>query len=258
VLRRPHPPPQTFVEWATTEAVEEGADAEFRVPGAALALALVFKYGGRDVLLPLADRVLAAAVHLASSPRAARSVLVRKLVVRVAARVGLAYLPPRVAAWRYQRGSRSLLQNLQAPSGAAAVTSAGGGVGDNANDAGVAAAAAAAEMDRELTEPLLDHVESVVEQLLLGLRDKDTVVRWAAAKGVGRVTMRLPKSLADDVVHAVLQLFNPVEGDGAWHGGCLAVAELARRGLLLPKRLFQVCITVVVKHGTHVPLFENT
>jgi hypothetical protein len=59
------------------------------------------------------------------------------------------------------------------------------------------------------------HPQTVVEQLLLGLRDKDTVVRWAAAKGVGRVTMRLPKSLADDVVHAVLQLFNPVEGDGA-------------------------------------------
>jgi hypothetical protein len=60
--------------------------------------------------------------------------------------------------------------------------------------------------------------------MLNGLRDKDTIVRWSAAKGIGRITGRLPKSLGDDVVGSVLELFSIGEGDGAWHGGCLALA----------------------------------
>lgn len=46
-------------------------------------------------------------------------------------------------------------------------------------------------------------VEEVVEQLLTALRDKDTIVRWSAAKGVGRVTGCLPKELADEIVEQV-------------------------------------------------------
>ena len=80
----------------------------------------------------------------------------------------------------------------------------------------------------------------------MGLRDRDTIVRWSAAKGIGRITSRLPKDLADDVVAAVFELFSESEGDGAWHGGCLAMAELARRGLLLPFRLPEA-VPVVVK-----------
>ncbi len=59
----------------------------------------------------------------------------------------------------------------------------------------------------------------LADMLLNGLRDKDTVVRWSSAKGIGRITGRLPKDFADDVVAAVLQLLRPEEGDSAWHGG---------------------------------------
>jgi tubulin-specific chaperone D len=82
-----------------------------------------------------------------------------------------------------------------------------------------------------------DIVEQVVESLLRALRHRDTVVRWSAAKGVGRITGRLPREHAEDVVQAVVDLFTSpsmARADSAWHGGCLALAELARRGLILP------------------------
>ena len=39
----------------------------------------------------------------------------------------------------------------------------------------------------------LEELEEVIELLLRGLRDSATVVRWSAAKGLGRVTARLSK-----------------------------------------------------------------
>ena len=51
-----------------------------------------------------------------------------------------------------------------------------------------------------------DEIEEVIEYLLEGLRSVETVIRWSAAKGIGRVTGRLPKELADDVVASLLQL----------------------------------------------------
>lgn len=52
-------------------------------------------------------------------------------------------------------------------------------------------------------------MEEVVERLLGALRDKDTVVRWSGAKGIGRVTGCLPQELADEIVAQVLDLFRP-------------------------------------------------
>ena len=68
----------------------------------------------------------------------------------------------------------------------------------------------------------------------------DALHSWSAAKGLGRVTSRLPRELADDVVASVLALFTLAETDGAWQGACLTLGELGRRGLLLPERLASV------------------
>jgi len=80
-------------------------------------------------------------------------------------------------------------------------------------------------------------IEQILDMLLSLLKDKDTVVRWSAAKGIGRVTNRLPENYGDEVVESLLGGFSEREESGTWHGGCLALAELARRGLLLPARL---------------------
>lgn len=82
-----------------------------------------------------------------------------------------------------------------------------------------------------------DQLEFIVQYHLEHLKDEDSVVRWTAAKGIGRITGRLTKDYADQIVEQLLGLFDENEGDSAWHGGCLALAELCRRGLLLPERL---------------------
>src|SRR6185295_626454 len=82
-----------------------------------------------------------------------------------------------------------------------------------------------------------EHLENIIDFLVQSLKDKDTVVRWSAAKGIGRITHRLDKDMADEIVNTILRLFSAHEGDSSWHGGCLAVGELSRRGLLLPERL---------------------
>ena len=80
-------------------------------------------------------------------------------------------------------------------------------------------------------------LEFIIQFLLDGLRDDDSIVRWTAAKGIGRITMRLSADFADQIVGQLTDLFGPSETDSSWHGGCLALAELCRRGLLLPARL---------------------
>lgn len=82
------------------------------------------------------------------------------------------------------------------------------------------------EEDEEFDVP--EELEEVVNELIEGLRHSDLVVRWSAAKGLGRLTVRLPKELGDDVVGSVLGVMNAREVPHAWHGGCLALAELGK------------------------------
>lgn len=225
-----------FLDWSLT-TVSETSDLSVNdimvLDGALQSLAKLFKHGKRDDLLKYAPTVLQCLEkkRLSDSNQA----MLRKLCVKLTQRLGLTFLKPRLASWRYQRGSRSLAANLsmsQTPAVAAAVTP---------------------EMETQEQEEDYDipeEVETVIEHLLVGLKDKETIVRWSAAKGIGRVTGRLPKELADEVVGSVLDCLSFQETDNSWHGGCLALAELGRRGLLLPSRLADV-VPLIIKSLTY-------
>lgn len=62
----------------------------------------------------------------------------------------------------------------------------------------------------------IEQLENLIDFLIENLRDKDTVVRWSAAKGIGRITGRLDLDMADDVVSAILSLFSPNESEATW------------------------------------------
>ncbi|KAK7112957.1 hypothetical protein V1264_012329 [Littorina saxatilis] len=201
------------------------------IVGSLSTIALLFKHGKREELLPYAPTVLSAVSKCDFMER--NNSLLRKTTTKVIQRLGLIFLKARVAAWRYKRGSRSLAENLKT-----------GNVGNATTSSASGPSAQEEEEEEEFEVP--EETEEVIGQLLGCLKDKDTVVRWSAAKGVGRVTGRLPKELANEVVGSVLELFSYQETDGAWHGGCLTLAELGRRGLLLPERLKDV-VPVVLK-----------
>ncbi|BEJ12462.1 hypothetical protein CspHIS471_0209220 [Cutaneotrichosporon sp. HIS471] len=112
----------------------------------------------------------------------------------------------------------------------------------------------------------MDGVEDVLDDLMTALSDKDTIVRYSAAKYLARIAALLPHEFAEEIAAATVGLFAGTEdepvletsfgavvdpggsaagrgamglggteasrGEARWHGVCLAVAELARRGLL--------------------------
>ncbi|NXA51624.1 TBCD protein, partial [Nothocercus julius] len=189
------------------------------------ALAQLFKHGRREDCLPYAPTVLECLDNCRLSE--SNQMVLRKLGMKLVQRLGLTFVKPKVAKWRYQRGSRSLAANLQAQS-----------LGVQ-NQKMTTAAAVEAGDEEEYDIP--GEIENVVEQLLVGLKDKDTIVRWSAAKGYGRLVLT-QTCLSSKISFQ--------ETDNAWHGGCLALAELGRRGLLLPSRIADV-VPVILKALTY-------
>lgn len=180
----------------------------------------VLKRGDRDKIISFVPQILESVEELLSSSK--RS-LERKMLCKLCQRAGLVLLPPREASWRYSRGLRTLLP--QSSGTATAVVVETTTVHSN-------------ETDEEEAFAIPDEVEDIVGNLLKFLVDEDTIVRWSAAKGLGRVCMRVSKLFGADIVNAVLELFDAEEQtDVVWHGACLALAELSRRGLILPEML---------------------
>lgn len=193
-------------------------------------VAAILKLGKRDDILPYADRLLQWIV--ACNYKGSTDFLRHKHSIKIIQRIGMIYLKPVIASWRYKRGLRSLAVNLSGQN-----LENLNGADDNLSD-------------DEIYIP--DQIAEVIEELLQGLRSPSSDIRWSAAKGLGRVTGRLPKDFGDDVIGSIIEIFNPLENHEAWHGACLAIAELSRRGLLLPYRLQEM-----VPHLTEALFYDE-
>jgi len=244
----------SFFDWAGRAlkglVSNDRQELSFLIPGVLRALAGIYKSGARDVLLAHAERTWRDVSETFQSEYAKSSTLVRQLSVKLATRVGLVFMKPRVVSWRYNRGSRCLQDNLTS---AEKKPNSDGAAGNSQTSTSIASGVAS-QGDSDFVD---EAVDDIVEMFLVGLRDTDTVVRWSAAKGLGRIASRLPRDFGDEVVGAVLECLSITESDSTWHGACLALAELARRGLLLPSRLAETIPLVVealtydVRRGPH-------
>ncbi|KYQ91012.1 tubulin folding cofactor D [Tieghemostelium lacteum] len=150
----------------------------------------------------------------------------KKLYVKLLQRIALIMLPSISSTWRYQKLIKPLLlsssKQLYQPNTESSLP--------------------LTDSDPSTSIPV--EIDVIIEIVLTELKNKDTIVRWTCSKGIGRIVNYLPKEMGDQVIDYILEMFEGNENldadPSSWHGGCLALAELSRRGLLLPERLDQI------------------
>lgn len=151
-----------FLEWGLEHLRSEDAHSiqgAFLTSGVLSAFAGIFKLGRRDDLLPYASNLFKAVhkINLAANP----STTSRKLNSKLVQRIGTVFLPPRLAPWRYQRGKRTLLQNMRTDVASTSASAPQQGMSEQVDD------------DYEIPEEM----EEILDILLTALKDRDTVVR---------------------------------------------------------------------------------
>uniref|UniRef100_A0A095A0C1 Tubulin-specific chaperone D n=1 Tax=Schistosoma haematobium TaxID=6185 RepID=A0A095A0C1_SCHHA len=224
---------------------------EKRVCGTLRSIANICKLGSRAELLPYASDLLGAVLQLPGD--SSKGILLCRLETKVLQRICLLFCPPINTTWQYQRGCRSLQDNLESllmnhdnkdSLVSAKVADHSLYTGFQNNISSDISGYCSLTMNYELSNT--DEVAEVIDKLISALRSQFTGVRWSAAKGIGRICSRLSSSMVNDVLSAVLSLCTKLEPYTAWHGACLALAELGRRSLLLPSKLPEV-IPVVLR-----------
>lgn len=205
------------------EAKWSAGQLDERTINVLLALAMIFKLARRDVVMKYAPSIMDLLTEKAFFT--CGNFLIRRLAVKLSQRIALSFLPKNLAPWRHLRSVKKLSQSL------------------GQNGALSEAAFPDAQENDALDVPEI--VEEVIDKLLGGLAAHSYEVRYSAAKGIGRVASRLPKDLASEIVSSVFASLENRDDQELLHGGCLALAELGRRGTLLPEQLPKVVATVL-------------
>ena len=189
----------------------------FRMLGWVLSLFEIFKNAQAKDLEKYIDKILKLLTY--EFPKTIESSgIFRKNLTKLIQRVGLVFLKPRPQNWRYHQTLKTALSKNNEE------------IEEKNNQMEIEED----ELDYEINSSAL---ESILDFLLNHLSDKEYIVRWSAAKGVGRICERLTKSMVEDIFHSLFDLFSDDENEFAWHGACLCIAELCKRGMILPERL---------------------
>lgn len=188
-----------------------------------LTLAMIFRIARRDAVMKHAQSImdLLTEKELFTS----KHFVIRRLAVKLSQRIALSFLPKNLAPWRHLRSVKKLSQSL----------------GEN----GAMSEAAFPDAEENDACDVPEIVEEVIDKLLEALAANCITIRYSAAKGIGRIASRLPKDLASEIVSSVFTSLENRDDFALLHGGCLTLAELGRRGTLLPEQLPKVVATVL-------------
>ena len=76
-----------------------------KATGVLISLSSVYKYGQRDYLMKAAPKLVPVCEMLmGGKSRFSSNAVIRKLCIKLVQRLGLSFLKPKVAKWRYKRG----------------------------------------------------------------------------------------------------------------------------------------------------------
>jgi hypothetical protein len=259
----------------SVSATKQTSSSLFKLIGILQTLAAILSSGAREMIEKVATRILTMTIRLFQDhPLLDQNSLLRKMCVKVIQRCGMILLKPRTKK-SFGIALRSLQDTIVRKAKVTLTFDNDLKMNDdlaNEEDDDVSFLSLGHSPSPPLKCDVDESVESVIESLLSAIQDKDTIVRWSAAKGIGRICSRLSNSLSNQVIDSMLGLvdfsFDDAETEdelkfvtfdengpspNSWHGICLALAEITRRGLLNLDQIFKLIPLLVKVFSAAVP-----
>ncbi|PWN32854.1 ARM repeat-containing protein [Meira miltonrushii] len=229
---------RNFLRWSRTSILPPSSPSTFLVTGILQTWCTIVKIASVEALLPLIEAIRSLLTLYSSDEEEAADAsggsefvmatslrdnsIVNKFKAKMACRLGLKILKPRKRA------------NVLPPAMLMF---------------GTESQERAVEKDFG-EEDVPEEVDRYIALLIDALQDKDTIVRYSAAKGISRICSRLPNTFIEQIGDEITGLFainvaNIMSAkedlsnvsEFTWQGCCIALAELARRGLLSAETL---------------------
>lgn len=82
-----------------------------------------------------------------------------------------------------------------------------------------------------------ENLEEIIDMLVDGLSEKETLVREKASKGLGKISGRLSQDMVLDILDYITAL---TPSPQTAHAVCLTIAEFIRRNLISPSKLVEL------------------